>query len=116
MSSIVKKAIVQEVGDAWFTLKVDGTRDPTGVENISIVLRFCEDTKVVTERLIALETSSSCDAQALTKVLCSDLDAAGLATAKILSQVYDGVAVMSGKHGGVQRLLQEREGREIPYV
>jgi len=23
---------------------------------------------------------------------------------------------MSGKHGGVQRLLQEREGREIPYV
>ena len=23
---------------------------------------------------------------------------------------------MSGKHGGVQRLLQEREGRETPYV
>jgi len=34
----------------------------------------------------------------------------------ILSQVYDGAAVMSGKRGGVQRLLKEREGREIPYV
>jgi len=115
-SSIVKEAIVQEVGDSWFTLKVDGTRDPTGVENIPIVLRFFdEDTKVVTERLLALATSSSCDAQALTEVICSELDAAGLATSKILSQVYDGAAVMSGKHGGVQRLLLEREGREIPY-
>ena len=71
---------------------------------------------MVTERLFALATSSSCDAQTLTEVICSELDAAGLATSKILSQVYDGAAVMSGKHGGVQRLLQEREGREIPYV
>jgi len=87
------------------------------VENISSVLRFFnEDTKVVTERLLALATSSSCDAQALTELICSELDAAGLATSSILSQVYDGAAVMSNKHGEVQRLLQEREGREIPYV
>ena len=74
MSSIVKEAIEQEVGDSWFTLKVDGTRDPTGVENVSIVLRsFNEDTEVVTERLLALATSSSGDAQALTQVICSEL-------------------------------------------
>jgi len=110
MSSIVKEAIVEEVGDSWFTLKVDGTRDPTGVENVSILFCFFnEDTKVVAERLLALATSSSCDAQELTEVICSELDAAGLATSKILSRVYDGAAVMSGKHGGVQRLLQERE-------
>jgi len=117
MSSIVKEAIVQEVGDSGFTLKVDGTRDSTGVENISIVLRFLnEDTKVVAERLFSLATSSSCDPQALTEVICSELDIAGLATSKILSQVYDGAAVISGKHGWVQRLPQKREGREIPYV
>jgi len=83
LGSIVKEAIVQEVGDSWFTLKADGTRDSTGVENISIVLRFFnEDTKVVTERLLALATSN---AQALTEVICSELDAAGLATSKVLS-------------------------------
>jgi len=88
MSSIVKEAIVQEVGDSWFTLQVYGIRDPTGVENISIVLCFFnEDTKVVTKRLLALATSSSCDAQALTEVIFSKLDAAGLATTKISSQV-----------------------------
>ena len=100
-----------------FVVYLKSWRDPTGVENISSVLRFFnEDTKVVTERLLTLATSSSCDAQALTEVICSELDAAGLATSNILSQVYDRAAVMSGKHGEVQRLLQEREGREIPYV
>jgi len=54
MSSIVKEAIVQEVGDSWYTLKVYSTRDPTCVENISIVLRFFnEDTKVATDSPIA---------------------------------------------------------------
>ena len=30
--------------------------------------------------------------------------------------MYDGASVMSGKHGGVQKLLQEELKREIPYV
>ena len=34
---------------------------------------------------------------------------------KISSRVYV-AAVISSKHGAVQRLLQEREGREIPHV
>ena len=112
------KIALQVAGDSWFTLNVDGTRDPTGVENVSIVLRFFnEDVKVVKKRLLALATSSSCEAQAITKVICSELDAAGLASSKILSQVYDGAAVMSGKHGGVQRLLQEgRQGKRLPDV
>ena len=60
-----------------------------------------------------MSTSDPGDAQTLTNVVCSELTNAGLTTSKILSQVYDGAAVMSGKHGG---LLQEKEGREIPYV
>ena len=50
MSGIVKEAIVQEVGDSWFSLQVYGTLDPTGVENNYIVLRFFnKNTKAVTE-------------------------------------------------------------------
>lgn len=40
----------------------------------------------------------------------------GLDTSKILSQCYDGAAVMSGHKGGVQALLQKRLNRVIPYV
>ncbi|KAK0154034.1 hypothetical protein N1851_003883 [Merluccius polli] len=95
MSNIVTEAIVNR--GSWYTLKVDGIRDPTGTENVSIVIRFFnEDTLAITERLLVMSTSDP-----------------GLTTSKIFSQVYDGAAVMSGKHGG---LLQEKEGREIPYV
>ncbi len=41
---------------------------------------------------------------------------AGLGTDKILSQVYDGASLMSGRHGGVQKLLQNKLDRNIPYI
>ena len=34
----------------------------------------------------------------------------------IISQVYDGASLMSGEHGGVQKLLQQKLDREIQYV
>ena len=43
MSSVVTEAIVKDIGPHWFTIKVDGTRDPTGCENVSIVVRFISE-------------------------------------------------------------------------
>lgn len=39
MPDAVTEDIVDEVSGAKFTIKVDGTRDPTGRENISVVIR-----------------------------------------------------------------------------
>ena len=33
-------SVKQEIGNSWYTIKVDSTKDPTGVENISIIIRF----------------------------------------------------------------------------
>ncbi|KAG9261551.1 hypothetical protein AMEX_G25112 [Astyanax mexicanus] len=56
------------------------------------------------------------DAATLTDIIIRELTRAGLNPEKILSQVYDGASLMSGKHGGVQKLLQQKLDREIPYV
>ena len=40
MSSVVTESIKQEIGNYWYTFKVDGTKDPTYVKNISIIIRF----------------------------------------------------------------------------
>ncbi|KAG9282357.1 zinc finger MYM-type protein 1-like [Astyanax mexicanus] len=116
LSNVVTEAIVEEVGESWYTIKVDGTRDPTGCENISVVLRFVSELYEATERLLTVATVSAGDAKTLTDTIITELTKAGLSTSKILSQVYDGASLMSGKHGGVQKLLQEKLGREIPYV
>lgn len=117
MSSVITDAIVRDIGSQWFTIKVDGTRDSTGCENISIVIRFIsEDSCKVTERLLTMATAEAGDAGTLTDTILQELQKAGLSSAKILSQCYDGASLMSGKHGGVQKLLQDRLGREIPYI
>ncbi|KAJ0066809.1 hypothetical protein NL108_002860, partial [Boleophthalmus pectinirostris] len=116
LSDVVTEAIVEEVGESYYTLKVDGTRDPTGRENISIVLRFVNEYYGITERLLCIATAQKGDAQTLTDTVLSELNKVGLDCSKILSQVYDGASVMSGRRGGVQQILQERVGREIPYV
>ncbi len=116
MSSLVTEEIVREVADSWYTIKVDGTRDPTGIENISIIVRFVKDNCKVTERLLSMTTTEKGDAQTLTNTIITELEKNGLSTSKILSQVYDGASLMSGKNGGVQKILQDKLGRVIPYV
>ncbi len=115
-TTLVTEEIVREVGDAFYTVKVDGTRDPTGTENVSIVICFVDDNFEVKERLLSVTMAAHGDAATITETIIAELTKAGLTTDRILSQVYDGAAVMSGKHGGVQKLLQDRLGRNIPYT
>ena len=116
LSNVVTEAIVAEIGDSFYTLKVDGTRDPTECENISIVIRFVNETYDVTERLLIISTADKGDAQTLTDRVVAEFNKVGLDTSKILSQVFDGAALMSGKHGGVQKLLQKKLGCDVRFL
>ena len=61
------EAIVKDIGTHWFSIKVDGTRNPTGCENVSIVVLFIsEETMEVTERLVTMATTQVGDAATLT--------------------------------------------------
>ncbi len=115
MSKLVTEEIVRQVGDSWYSIKVDGTRDPIGQENIYIVVRFVDENYAACERLLVMATSEKGDAEALTSVIIDELTSAGLSTNKILSQVY-GTSLMSGRHGGVQKLLKNKLDRNIPYI
>ena len=48
--------------------------------------------------------------------LLKSIEDCGLEPNCILSQCYDGASVMAGKYGGVQKLLQEKLQKEIPYI
>ncbi|MGH0161481.1 UNVERIFIED_CONTAM: hypothetical protein FKN15_047137 [Acipenser sinensis] len=63
-----------------------------------------------------MATSKECDALSLTNLVLSELTNVGLSTENILSQCYDGASVMSGKHGGMQKVVQDKLNREVPYV
>ena len=58
MSSVVTEGIKQEIGFSWYITKVDGTEDPTGVENISIIICFFNEHSLkVAERFLVLSST-----------------------------------------------------------
>ena len=116
MADAVTKYIVDEVSGAKFTIKVDGTRDPTGRENISIVIRYVSQDVTVKERLLCLATTEKFGASDLADVILEQIQSKGLDVNNILSQCYDGASVMSGCSGGVQRIIQDRLNKVVPYV
>ncbi|KAK6489063.1 zinc finger MYM-type protein 6-like [Huso huso] len=116
MCETVKEEIEQEIGDSWYTVKADGTRDPTGCENISIVVCFVTVNDEIRERLLTIATTDSFGAETFANTIVTEITEAGLCPSKILSQCYDGANVISGCHGGVQKILQDKLGREVPYI
>ena len=74
ISSVVTEGIRQEIGNPWYTVKVDGTKDPNGVENISIIIRFFNELSLkVAERLLVLSSTDSGDAKSFTDVILTEL-------------------------------------------
>ena len=98
-----------------FTIKVDGTRDKTNIENISVVIRYVKNGKV-SEILLDLPKTSKFDAASILKVMLKSLQDCGLEAKHIFSQCYDEASVMAGKYDGVQKLLQEKLEKDILYI
>jgi hypothetical protein len=118
MAEMALQQIVSEIksSDAdCYTIKCDGTRDKNNVENMSLVVRYVKD-GAAKERLIEMTQLDHLHADYISDVILTRLKDVGLDPNRILSQCYDGASVMSGKLGGVQAKLQEKVGKEIPYV
>ena len=80
MSTLVKEQVVRNLKSSdipFFTLKVDGTRDQTGRENLSIVVRSVKE-GTPNEHLLAIETTSDLGTKALTEVILKCLRSNGL--------------------------------------
>lgn len=84
--------IVRQVGDSWYTIKVDGTHNP------SIVLHYVDESDKACKRLLVIATAKG-DADTLTTLIIDELTKVGLSIDKILSQFYDGV-LCQGKMEG----------------
>ena len=98
-----------------FSIKSDGTRDRCNVENLSIMIWFVCNS-IPEEHLIGLLDLSQLDAECMTTQILQHLSDSGYSADEIISQCYDGAAVMSGIRGGVQALLQKKVGKDIPYI
>ena len=88
MNSIITEGIEQEIGNFWYTIKVDDTKDPTGVENISIIIRFFNEHSLkVAERLLVLLSTDPGNAKSIADMTLEELTKAGLTSSKLLKSM-----------------------------
>lgn len=118
LTDIVRRKIVADINDAdvnLFTLLEDGTKTKNGEECISIAIRYVKEGKP-RESILSMETSQQFDANTFANLTLERLQSYGLDASRMLSQCYDGAATMSGIRGGVQAIIQEKLGKQIPYI
>ena len=103
MAQLVREKCVQQIkttDTGLFTIKCDETRDSTGIELLSVVVRFVRKQGSPTEILLGLYELERFDADYITEHILQALKEINLKL--LLAQCYDGASVMSGKHSGVQ--------------
>jgi hypothetical protein len=104
LSTIVREATAAE----FFAVTMDETTDLSHLEQIAIVVRYCDENFNPIERLLSLTESATVTGQALAEVMLSVLEKHGFYLSKLCAQTYDGAAAMSGVHSGVQTIIRQR--------
>jgi len=118
MAEMVQEVIVNECKNSdigAYCIKCDETRDAVNIVDMSVVLRYVLE-GVAKERLLSLAEMEAVDAESIKTALLCELQHHSLDPVRILTQCYDGASVMSGAKGGVQKLVQDAIGKQIPYV
>lgn len=109
LADMVRNEITEEVKTSEvFSIMADETKDVKKTEQISLVLRYYFN-GAVQESFLHFESAERLDAAGLTNKIIHILESHGLEYKNnLVGQAYDGAAVMSGKHSGVQARIREQ--------
>ncbi|XP_071707423.1 uncharacterized protein [Rutidosis leptorrhynchoides] len=111
----VEKAIAKEIGNEFFAILVDESRDVSCKEQMSLVLRFVNNEGVVVERFIGIKQVSDTSALSLKSAIYSMLLGQGLSPCSIRGQGYDGASNMSGAFNGLKTLIM-KESQSAHFI
>lgn len=108
LAEMVRTSIIQEVKESGaFSILVDETKDKKKMEQMSFVVRYYYSGHIH-ESFLEFEVAETLDAESLSQKIISLLERYGLDyKSNLVGQAYDGAAVMSGKHRGVQARIRE---------
>lgn len=109
----VEECLLKRLRQAqYFSLLADECTDISTIEELSVVIRWVEDGLPV-EHFIELVPLKKADANAIYENLIDCLKKKGLMVSNIIGMGFDGAATFSGKHNGVQALLNRNSPHSI---
>nr|XP_027089553.1 zinc finger MYM-type protein 1-like [Coffea arabica] len=104
-ASEIISVIINDIGDNYFSLIVDESRDSSVKEQMGVVLRYVNKEGRVIERFLAIvhvsDTTSLCLKDAIDSLFAQH----GLSLSKLRGQGYDGASNMRGEFNGLKALI-----------
>ena len=94
----------------FFTIQVDETKDVRKTEQLSVVIRFfAEESKTIQECFLTFIAMEALNAESISKAIFGKLEQMGLDyKGCLVGMGFNGASVMSGKLGGVQKLIRDK--------
>ncbi|KAL4592042.1 hypothetical protein LXL04_005021 [Taraxacum kok-saghyz] len=99
------KLIINDIGESFFSIIVDESRDISIKEQMSVVLRYVDMEGRVIERFLGIEHVPNTTATTLKETLVSLFSGHGLSISNLRGQGYDGASNMKGELGGLKTLI-----------
>ena len=108
-------AIIMELGDAFFSVLIDESRDISTKEQMAVVLRYVDKKGHVVKRFLGIEHVTDTSALSL-KAAVEDLFCRHrLSLSRLRGQGYDGASTMQGQFNGLKTLIM-KENKSAYYV
>ena len=111
---VMAELLSQIKAAVFYAIVIDETRDVSGIEQLSVVIRWVSDDYTVFEDLVGMHQADQCDANSLVKILKSVLQSLGLEFEHIRGQTYDGASVLQGYKTGVAKQILTINPRALP--
>ena len=113
----VQQRIVQEIKDAgMYSVMADTTPDVSHKDRLAIACRYVDKIGQPRERLVSLTEAKDKTGEGGATEIIESLTEQGLDLDELCFQSYDYTASMSGRFNGVQKKLQDKLGKSVPYI
>ncbi|CAF3499847.1 unnamed protein product [Rotaria socialis] len=103
----IRRKISGEIKNRPFVLMADESKDITGKEQMSVVLRYVDAENEIHEHFMGFIKLDQLDAKSLSEKLFEFLQKYEIPIENCIAQCYDGASVMSGSQAGVQTLMRQ---------
>ncbi|PKU72827.1 hypothetical protein MA16_Dca020267 [Dendrobium catenatum] len=101
----ITKFISDEIGEKFYSVLVDESRDTSGKEQMAIIVRFVDNKGVIIEHFLGISHVPDTTANSLKMATEELLSSYGLSISKIRGQGYDDASNMRGEFNGLKALF-----------
>ncbi|KAL4625686.1 hypothetical protein ACB092_05G043300 [Castanea dentata] len=110
------KAIIEDLGNGFFSILVDESRDISVKEQMALVLRYVNKQGIIIERFLGIVHVASTTALSLKCAIEGLLCEHNLSLLRLRGQGYDGASNMQGDINGLKTLILKKNNNLVTVV